>query len=180
MALKIAKSKKVSKALVVLTPTSIKGQKRKSNVDPRKDKGKRKKSEKESTSITALERNELYFDEDKSQERNNIDFSFRKVSNGRWIDYNFFDFHDFELSMKLKNLGWKSMTTLRDDVYPNLVAHFTNATRGYEQVSIDSYVKGVSFTLDKSVIRKILGIGLGGEVYRDTITRKEQLKVLYG
>ena len=47
------------------------------------------------------------------------------------------------------------MTTLRDDVYPDLVDHFyNNACRGYGQVSIDSYVKGVSFTLDRSVIKK--------------------------
>ena len=73
------------------------------------------------------------------------------------------------------------MTTLRDVVYPDLVAHFyANATREYGQVSIDSYVKGVLFTLDWSVIRKILGIETGGEIYRDNITRKEQLKVLYG
>ena len=68
------------------------------------------------------------------------------------------------------------MTTLRDDVYRDLVVHFyANATRGYGQVSIDSYVKGVSFTLDRFVIRKILGIGLGGEIYKENITRKEQL-----
>ena len=83
--------------------------------------------------------------------------------------------------MKLGNLGWKSMTTLRDDVYHDLVAHFyANANKKYGQVSIDSYVKGVSFTLDRSIIRKNLGIGLGGEIYRDNITQKEQLKVLYG
>ena len=75
-------------------------------MDPSKDQGKEKKSKKgESTSTIALERNELYFDEDKSQERYNIDFSFRKVSNERWVDYNFFDYHNFELSTKLRNLG---------------------------------------------------------------------------
>ena len=73
------------------------------------------------------------------------------------------------------------MSTLRDDVYPDFVAHFyVNTSRDYGQVSIDSYVKRVSFTLNRSVIRKILRIELGGEVYRDNITRKEQLKVLYG
>ena len=72
------------------------------------------------------------------------------------------------------------MTTLRDNVYPDLVAHFyANATREYGQVSIDSYVKGVSFKLDKSVVKKILGIGLNEEIYGDNITRKLQLKVLY-
>ena len=70
--------------------------------------------------------------------------------------------------MKLKNLGWKYITILRDVIYLDLVAHFyANATREYGQVSIDSYVKGVSFTLDRFVIRKILGIGLGGEIYRE-------------
>ena len=73
------------------------------------------------------------------------------------------------------------MTTLRDDVYPYLVAYFyTNAYREYRAVSIESYVKRVSITLDKSMIRKILGIGLGRGVYRDNISQKEQLKVLYG
>ena len=92
MELKIAKSKKVSKALVVLPPIVSKGQKRKSKADSSKDKGKRKKSEKGvSTPTTSLEQNELYFDEDKSQERYNIDFS-----NGRLVDYNFFDFYNFE------------------------------------------------------------------------------------
>ena len=59
------------------------------------------------------------------------------------------------------------MTTMRDDVYPDLVAHFyANATRDYGQVSIESYVKKVSFTLDRSKIRRFLGIGLGGEIYK--------------
>ena len=106
MAPKITKSKKVSKALVVSTPHALKGQKRKSKVDSSQDNGKMKKRKKgESTSITALEQNELYFNEDKAQERYNSDFSLRKVSNGRWVDYNFCDFHNFELSMKLENLG---------------------------------------------------------------------------
>ena len=77
------------------------------------------------------------------------------------------------------------MTTLRDDVYPDLVIYFyTNAYREYGEVFIKSYVKGVSFTFDRFVIKKIiglgLGLGLGREVYRDNISRKEQLKVLYG
>ena len=76
--------------------------------------------------------------------------------------------------MKLGNLGWKSMTTMRDNVYPDLVAHFyANATRDYGQDLIDSFVKRVFFTLDRSVIKKILGIGLGREIYRNNITRKE-------
>ena len=97
----------------------------------------------------------LYFDEEKSQKRYNVDFSLRKVSNGRWVDYNCFDSYNFEFSVKLGNLSWKSMTTMRDDVYLDLVVHFyANGTRDYGQVSIDSYVKGVSFTLDQSVIQK--------------------------
>ena len=59
MAPKITKLKKVFKALVVSTPTTVKGDKRKSKIDPNKDKGKRKKSEKESTHATTLEQNEL-------------------------------------------------------------------------------------------------------------------------
>ena len=59
------------------------------------------------------------------------------------------------------------MTTMRDDVYPDLVAHFyANATRDYGQVSIEIYVKKVSFTLDRSTIQNFLGIGLGGEIYK--------------
>ena len=119
----------------------------------------------------------LHFDEDKSQERYNIDFSLRKISNGRWVDYNFFDFHNFELSMKLKNLGWKYITILRDVIYLDLVAHFyANATREYGQVFIDSYVKGVLFTLDRSVIRKILRIGLSGEIYKDKYNSKRTIE----
>ena len=73
------------------------------------------------------------------------------------------------------------MTTMKDDVYPDLVAHFyANATREYNDVQIDSYVKRVSFTLDRSVVRKILGIEVGGEIYRGNITQKEQLNVLCG
>ena len=32
-----------------------------------------------------------------------------------WVDYNFFDSYYFEFSAKLGNLGWKSMTTMRDN-----------------------------------------------------------------
>ena len=81
------------------------------------------------------------------------------------MDYNLLDSHNFEFSMKLCNLGWKSMTMMRDDVYPDLVAHlYANTTRKYNNVSIDRYFKGVSFMLDRFVVRKILGIGLGGEM----------------
>ena len=147
---------------MVSTPTTIISQKRKSKDDPNKDKGKKKKGE--SSFAPALERNVLYFAEDKAQERYNNEFSLRKVSNGRWIDYNFFDSHHFEFSWKLDNLGWKSMAKMRDDVYPNLVANlYANATRDYNSDLIDSYVKGVEFTLDRSVIKKILGIGHGGQ-----------------
>ena len=83
--------------------------------------------------------------------------------------------------MKLEHLGWKSMTTIREDVYPNLVTHFyANASREYRDESIKSYVKGESFSLDRSVIRKILGIRHGGEIYRANIPQNEQLDVLYG
>ena len=87
-----------SLVLVVSTPAMAKGQKRKSKGDSRKKKGKGKgkgKKKGESTSIPVLQRNVLYFDEDKSQERYNVDFSLWKVSNGRWVDYNFFDSHNF-------------------------------------------------------------------------------------
>ena len=66
------------------------------------------------------------------------------------------------------------MTTLRDDMYTDLVVHFyVNAYREYGAISIESYVKEVSFTLDRFLNRKILGIGLSGEVYRDNISQKE-------
>ena len=84
----------------------MKGQKRKLKEDSRKDNGKGKKSKKgEFTSTVALERNELYFNEDKAQEMYNIDFSIRNVSNGRWVNYNVFVCYNFELSIKLGNLG---------------------------------------------------------------------------
>ena len=89
------------------------------------------------------------------------------------MDYNFFDSHNFEFTSKLDNLGWKSMTIIRDDVYPDLVAHFyANATREYQSNSIDCYVNGVGFTLDRSVIQKILGLEFGGEIYREKVNRK--------
>ena len=65
--------------------------------------------------------------------------------------------------MKLDNLGWKSMTTMRDEVYPDLVAHFyANASREYRDESVKSFVKGKSFSLNRYVIREILGIGYEG------------------
>ena len=42
----------------------------------------------------------------------NLNFSSKNVFNGRWVDYNFFESQNFELSTKLENLEWKSMTTL--------------------------------------------------------------------
>ncbi|GFS38377.1 hypothetical protein Acr_00g0057120 [Actinidia rufa] len=85
------------------------------------------------------------------------------------------------LVVSTPTVGWKSMTVIRDEVYPDLVAHFyANATREYGQDSIDSYVKRVGLTLDRSVIRKILGLGFGGEIYREKAPRKVQLKALYG
>ena len=178
MAPKSAKPKKQLLVLVVSTPTVGKGQKSKVKDDSGKGKGKKKKGE--SSFAPALERNVLYFAEDKAQERCNDDFSLRKVLNGRWINYNFFDY-DFEYSTKMDNLGWKSMTTMRDDVYPDLVAHFyVNATRNYGQDSTKSYVKGVSTKLDTFVVQNILGAGFGGKIYRENIIKDEQLSILYG
>ncbi|GFY97518.1 hypothetical protein Acr_12g0000590 [Actinidia rufa] len=135
MAPKSSKSKKKSLAMVVSTPPIASGQKRKAQDDA--DKGKEKKKKGESSSTTAQECNILYFDEDASQE-----------------------------SMKMDNLGWKSMTTMREEVYSNLVKHFyANASKKYQDESINTYVKGESISLDRSVIREILGIGYGGEVY---------------
>ena len=112
---KSSRSKKDSLNLVVSTPTATKGQKRKAQGDSSKRKGKKKKGE--ASSAPTLERNILCFDEDEGQERYNLDFSLRKILNGRWIDYNFFNSHNFEFSSKLDNLGWTPMTTIRDDVY---------------------------------------------------------------
>ena len=73
------------------------------------------------------------------------------------------------------------MTVIWDEVYLDLVAHFyANVIRDYGQDSIVSYVKGVGFTLDRSVIWKNLGLGFGGEIYKEKMIRKEQLHVLYG
>ena len=66
------------------------------------------------------------------------------------------------------------MTIIWDEVYPDLVAHFyANATRDYGQDSIDSYLKGVGFTLNRSVIQKILGLEFGGEIYKERVSRKK-------
>ncbi|GFS38964.1 hypothetical protein Acr_00g0060540 [Actinidia rufa] len=81
----------------------------------------------------------------------------------------------------MDDLGWTLMTTLRDNVYPDLVAHFyANAKRGYNSETIKSYVKGVKIELNRNMLRNILGIGLGGEKQRKDVKRVEQLKVLYG
>ena len=93
--LKSSKPKKQSLALVVSTPTMAKGQKRKATNDLSKEKGKNKK--RESSSALVLEWNTLYLDKDMSQERYNLDFSFRKVLNGRWINYSFFNSHNFRV-----------------------------------------------------------------------------------
>ena len=168
MASKSTKMKKQSLALVVLTPTTAKDQRRKAKGNLSKESVKKKKGK--SSSAPVLECNTLYFAEDTGQERYNLDFALRKVMNGHWIDYTFFNAHNFEYSSKMDNLGWTSMTTIRDDVYPDLVVHFyANATKGYHCDTIKSYVKGVNITLDRSVIRKILGIGSKGEVYRENL-----------
>ena len=58
------------------------------------------------------------------------------------------------------------MTTIRDDEYPNLVVHFyANTTRGHHSETIESYVKEVGIEFDRFVIRKILRMGFGGEIY---------------
>ena len=47
------------------------------------------------------------------------------------------------------------MPTIRDDVYPDLVAHFyANVTSKYKEESIKSYVKGESISLDRSVMSR--------------------------
>ena len=85
MALKSIKMKKQRLALVVSTPTTAKGQKRKAKDDLSKERRKKKKGESSSTHV--LECNTLYFVEDTGQERYNFDFTLRKVVNGRSIDY---------------------------------------------------------------------------------------------
>ena len=104
MALKSDHNRKGKKALEVLTLSTQKGQKRKLEGESSKDKDKSKKG-KIGESSTALERNTLYFSDDKGQERYNSIFCFRKIFNGRWVDYEFFDTHKFELNAKLEKLG---------------------------------------------------------------------------
>ena len=81
---------------MVSTPEAPKGQKRKAVGDTSKDKGKKQKGE--SSASASQERDPLYFLEDRDLERYNMDFSLRKVINGRWIDYDFFDAHNFAFS----------------------------------------------------------------------------------
>ena len=150
-----SRKKKQSWALVVSTPEAPKGQKRKASVDTSKDKGKKQKGESSASGSASQERDPLYFLEDRDLERYNLDFSIRKVINGRWIDYDFFDAHNFTFSSKMDDLGWMSMTLTRDEVYPELVAYFyANASRGLHSDDIKSYVKGIHITLDRSTIQK--------------------------
>ena len=52
------------------------------------------------------------------------------------------------------------MTTISYNVFPDLVAYFyANASKEYGIDSIDSYVKAVSITLSRVVIRKKIGNG---------------------
>ena len=91
----MAKPKKRSKsslALVVSTPEITKGWKKKAQGEMGKEKGKKKR---ESYSNPIFEHDTLYFAEVETQERYDLDFSLRKVLNGRWIDYRFLDFHNF-------------------------------------------------------------------------------------
>ena len=157
---------------MVSTPTTAVSQKRKAPVDLGKEKGKKKKGE--SSTPKTIERDSPYFAKDEAYERYNLDFSFRKILNGRWIDLDFFDAHNFDYSTKMDNLGWTPMTTLRDDVYTDLVAHFyANANWEQDGETIKSYVKGVKIELDQNVIRNILRIGSGGEKIRKEVKRGE-------
>ncbi|GFS33116.1 hypothetical protein Acr_00g0026400 [Actinidia rufa] len=88
--------------MVMSTPPIATSQKRKAQDDANKEKGKKKKGE--SSSAPTFEQNILYFDEDAGQDKYNLDFSLRKVLNGRWVDYAFFDSHHFEISMKMDTL----------------------------------------------------------------------------
>ena len=96
--------------MVVSTPTAAKGQKRKAQDESSKGKDKKTKRE-------TIEYDPLYFHEDREQEMYNLDFSNRKVLNGRWINYDFFDSYHFEFSSKMDDLGWTTMILNRDDVY---------------------------------------------------------------
>ena len=168
-------------ALVVSTPEASKGQKRKASVDTTKEKSKKQRGETSTAGSAPLDRDPMYFLQDRDWERYNIDFSLRKVINGRWIDYDFFDAHNFSFSSQMDDLGWMHMSLIRDDVYPDLVAYFyANATRGLHSDEIKSYVKGKHITLDKSTIRKIVGIKTEGEIGRQSVTRKDQMQAVYG
>ena len=148
-----SRKKKQSWALVVSTPEAPKSQKRKASVDTPKEKGKKQKGESSASGSASLERDPLYFLEDRDLERYNLDFSIRKVINGRWIDYDFFDAHNFTFSSQMDDLGWMHMTLIRDEVYPELVAYFyANASRGLHSDDIKSYIKGVHITLVRLTI----------------------------
>ncbi|PSS08035.1 Disease resistance protein [Actinidia chinensis var. chinensis] len=135
--------------------------------------GKKKKKKRE-----ASEWDPLYFHDDRDQERYNLDFSLRKVLNGRWIDYDFFDSYHFEYSSKMDDLRWTLMTLTRDDVYPDLVAYFyANATRGLHSDTIISYLKGNQWTPKPS---KKMGDGSSSkrkEPLEDEVPKAESFKV---
>ena len=167
------RKKSQSWALVVSTPDAPRGQKRKAGVDTPKEKSKKQKGETSAASSAPLDRDPMYFLEDRDWERYNLDFSIRKVINGRWIDYDFFDAHNFTFSAQMDDLGWMHMTLIRDDVYPDLVAYFyANASRGLHTDEIKSYVKGTHITLDRLTIRNFLEIKTEGEIGRHSVTRK--------
>ena len=149
---KSSRKKKQSLALVVLIPTAVVGKKRKAKDNVGQIREKMKEGE---SSVPIYDHDPLYFTKDEAYKRYNRDLSLRKFLNGHWIDLNFFDAHNFEYSAKMDDLGWTPMTTLRDNVYPDLVAHFyANAKWGQNSDTIKSYVKWVKLELNQEIIRK--------------------------
>ena len=101
MAPKSDLDRKGKKALNV--PTSTKEQKRKSTEDSSQDKVVSKKGKIDEPSAT-LEGHIPCFRDIKGEERYNSIFRFKKIFNGRWIDYEFFDSNKFEFCDKLEYL----------------------------------------------------------------------------
>ncbi|GFS30770.1 hypothetical protein Acr_00g0013970 [Actinidia rufa] len=174
MAPKLSRKGKQSLALGVSTPTTTVSQKRKAKEDLGKEKGKKKRGE--SSTAKTIERDPLYFTKEDAFERYTLDFSFRKVLNGRWIDLDFFDAQNFDYNSKMDNLGWTPMVTLRDDVYTDLVAHFyANPKLGQDREIIKSYVKEIKIDLNRNIIRNILVLGSGVQPKANTLSLEPRL-----
>ncbi|XP_028067631.1 uncharacterized protein LOC114270365 [Camellia sinensis] len=102
----------------------------------------------------------------------NKDFNRRKVISGRIIDLAFFEKHSIPIKTWFDNQNWSSLLKLDCVIYPTLIKEFF-ANLSYDTQSaphtLNCFVKGVSFTLDPTIINSILKTSNDGERVTPTV-----------